>query len=621
MITASGRRVHIMNTQENNKNKKLKKNGMNGKKKIALFVTVIVVIIIFMFLFRGKGTSEEAFTTVKVKRGNLAIDVLESGNVEASKALEIKSEVEGRTTIISIAPEGTLVTEEDVKNKKVLVELDSSELEQKLIQQEISVQSAEADYTDATESYKIQINKNESDRKTGELKVKFARMDLEKYLGLEAASAFTSSTIELENLFECCDLGGEALQKKREHESNISLNEEEVARAEEKLVWTRKLEEKGYVTHNELQADDLSLKTKKVGLDKSRTAYDLFKRFEFQKQAEKLRSDYEEAKKELERIIARNRSELARAESKKKSSEANLTRKQEELDKIKEQLEKSKIVATQPGLLIYGGSRNTSRWGRSRIAEGEQVHERQNIAHIPDTSTMIASIKVHESMVSRVKEGQKCEITVDAIPDVMLMGKVKMVSPVADSEQRWLNPNLKVYVTEVSIDGNHPNLKPGMSVEVRILIDELKDVLTVPLQAVTTHGDDSICFVLNSSNPEKRVLKTGEYNDKFIEIKEGLEEGEDVILNIGSLVAELEPAEVTEKKPKIIVAAEDSSTSPTATKSDDAVSTAPKEGERPEWQRGERRRGERPQGRRPRGERSGRQGSSTGRSGRSGRPG
>jgi len=153
-------------------------------------------------------------------------------------------------------------------------------------------------------------------------------------------------------------------------------------------------------------------------------------------------------------------------------------------------------------------------------------------------------------MITRVKEGLKAEITLDALPGESFSGKVKSVSPVADSEQRWLNPNLKVYHTEITIEGNHPNLKPGMSTEVRVIVDEIKDVVMVPLQAVTTHGDESICFVMNSGRPAKRVIETGDYNDKYIEIVSGLTEGEKVILNIGRLVEGLEPVESTgTKKP------------------------------------------------------------------------
>jgi len=100
-----------------------------------------------------------------------------------------------------------------------------------------------------------------------------------------------------------------------------------------------------------------------------------------------------------------------------------------------------------------------------------------------------------------------------------------------DSQNRWLNPDLKVYETDIFIDGTHTDLKPGMSAEVTITVNELPDVLMIPLQAVSTRGGERVCLVKTSFGTEARTIETGDYNDKFIEVKKGLEEGERVVLN------------------------------------------------------------------------------------------
>src|SRR5262249_33731545 len=71
----------------------------------------------------------------------------------------------------------------DVKKGKLLVDLDSSDLKQRITQQDIQYQSALAGYIDAQQSLAIQINQNKSDIKMAEQKAKFAVMDLEKYMG------------------------------------------------------------------------------------------------------------------------------------------------------------------------------------------------------------------------------------------------------------------------------------------------------------------------------------------------------------------------------------------------------------------------------------------------------
>ena len=135
----------------------------------------------------GSGGSHPSAGLFAVKRGDLAITVTESGSIKAVKTKDIKSEVEGRVSIVNIVPEGTIITPEDVNDGKVLVELDSSELKEQLSQREIQLTSAEAGYADANESYFIQVKQNESDITASELKVKFTLMDLQKYLGKTVA--------------------------------------------------------------------------------------------------------------------------------------------------------------------------------------------------------------------------------------------------------------------------------------------------------------------------------------------------------------------------------------------------------------------------------------------------
>lgn len=514
---------------------------LKSKKQIIVGIAIfIALIIIIKTTVSNSNKMSSDFTTFTVSRGDLLVDVLESANIATSGSLVIKSEVEGNTKIIYIVPEGTMITQKDVEEKKLLVELDSSELRRREIQEEIEYQSAMANYTDAKESYDIQLKVNERNLKQAELKVKFAKMDLDKYLGESVASGFIEGKLSLAELIDSPELGGEALQKKRKLENEIDMVKEETARAKSKLEWTRKLEAKGYVTREELRADELALKQKEISLEQAITALELFKRYEIQKEAERLRSDYEEAQRELDKVKAQCRAELSKAEARLKSTEARFNSQKDQLNKIKDQIEKCKIYATKPGLIVYAGS--DVPWRDEQIKEGAQVRERQEIINIPNTSALIAKTKIHESVITRVREGQKAIITVDALPDRTFTGRVERVAPLPDSENRWLNPNLKVYMTDVAISGEHPEIKPGMSAQVKIIINELKDVLTIPLHAVTTRGDERICFVMTSSGPKPRTVETGDYNDKFIEVKKGLKEGEKVVLNIAPLLEKFKPA-------------------------------------------------------------------------------
>ncbi len=472
-----------------------------------------------------------------VTRGDLPITVTESGDIKALNSIDIKSEVEGQTTIISIVDEGTTVTPEDVNNK-VLVELDSSDIKEKLTQQEITFLRSEAELTEAKEALDIQEKQNTSDIQAGRMKVRFALIDLQKYLGEILAEKLISSEMApraeydaIASLIDNPGLRGEALQKLRELDGDIRLKQQELELARSKLEWTERLHEKEYVSLSDKEADTLDKERKEIKFEQAKTAKELFVKYEFPKQVEKLLNDYNEAKRELERIEAQARSKLAQAQARLKSREATYSLQKERLEKLQKQLDACVIRAPAPGQVVYASSMASSWERRNRPIEiGAEIRERQKIISIPDPTAMKIEIKVHETWVDKVQPDQQAKITVAAFPDKTFTGKVLKKAPLADPEE-WINPDHKVYRTDVSVDGTHESLKTGMTAKVEVIIDELQDVLSVPIQAVVTHEGTKLCYVMTDSGPEKREVETGAFNNDFVEIKSGLAEGEKVLLN------------------------------------------------------------------------------------------
>jgi len=139
--------------------------------------------------------------------------------------------------------------------------------------------------------------------------------------------------------------------------------------------------------------------------------------------------------------------------------------------------------------------------------------------------------------------GQRAEIRVDAYPNRIFKGYVKNVATIA-SQADWLSSDVKVYQTIVAIDGvlQNEDLKPGMSAEVIIYADETPTpVLTIPIQSVVgtiAMGEKRKCFVLNEDGkPQERDIIIGMSNEKVAEVREGLKEGEKVVLNPRPILA------------------------------------------------------------------------------------
>jgi len=644
------------------------------KSRLRLVLKLAVVAVLAFgawgFFKKAETVTGLSGTTFTVARGTLKIDVTEGGSIDALESQEIKSEVQGETKILSIVEEGYSVTPEDVANGKVLVELDATELLEKQISDELEYQNSLAAYTEAREAYEIQINQNHSDITAAELEVKFALMDLEKYLGkiaaqgiLEqmpkeepmpesapmpnieevlknvmgetgtapekkdaetppaetpkegqpvaavsadapaaadaAASAAPAATdgsgkdegkaggerrggrrreraeaggalernqkdfsamaasvleeatssansanaryaetmsqrqtrisIDFSKYANIDMLGdGEAGQKLRKLEDDFMMQQGELGLAKTTFEGTQRLSEREFVTKNELETERLKVQRNEIGVQSADTSRQLFLNYEFPKESEKLLSTHQESNRKLERAKKMALSKLAQAEARLKSSEARFALQSKRRRERMEQIQKCKIKAERPGLVVYA---NQESWrGEDRVQEGAMVRERQKIITIPDMNQMGAKVNVHESVIKTVQRDQPATIRVDAYQDNVLTGKVVKVGVLPDSENRWLNPDLKVYETKISIDGVHPWLKPGMSTQVEIHVKELQDVVYVPIQAVSSSEGQRVCYVARLGGPEKRPVETGEFNNEFIEIKSGLSEGEVVLL-------------------------------------------------------------------------------------------
>jgi len=158
------------------------------------------------------------------------------------------------------------------------------------------------------------------------------------------------------------------------------------------------------------------------------------------------------------------------------------------------------------------------------------LRERQTIVTIPDMRKMCIKVKIHESNIKRIMKGQQALLTVDAFPDRKMEGEVTQVGVLPDSENSWLNPDMKLYRTTVTIKGQYDWTRPGMSTKVQILVNQLTNVVHVPIQAVKPLDEKKVCYVLTGNKVDRREVEIGEFNDEFIEIKKGLTEGEKVCL-------------------------------------------------------------------------------------------
>jgi HlyD family secretion protein len=598
------------------------------KKHLGKLILLTVIVVAAVAILRVRKKEDVVGTVFVVRQGALPITITEGGAVEALESQEIRSEIKGGqgTKILSIVEEGYLVTEDDVKNGKVLVELDSAEIKQRVVTQDIQFQSTIASLTEAQQGYEIQFNQNKTDVKAAEQKARFAKMDLEKFLGdkvtqevlketgLDLDSVTANYNAELKDLArgavspkladlqpaqsatDVVTLGaisaapngtnsapeklspsagtqaeivppptkaidfskyakvellgdGEAKQKLRKFDDDLLVAQSEFGVSKTQFEGSKRLADKGFVTRNTLQNEEIAMQKNDLKVQTADTARSLFIKYEFPKTAEELLSKYEEAIRLFERTKKEAISKLAQARAKLKSAEGRYNIELEQRKDLQDQLEKCVIKAKKTGLVVYGGGQdNMFYYGQEQIREGATIRERQPIITIPDMTKMAVKVRIHESHIKKVSKAMKAKVRVDAFANEVLEAEVIKVGVLPDSQNRWMNPDLKVYMTSVKIDGVREWLKPGMSAKVEVMVKELPNVVYVPIQAVAAEDQFQVCYVLEGGAQQRRVVETGEFNDEFIEIKSGLKTGEKVLLRLPAASKQEEQDKKEEEK-------------------------------------------------------------------------
>lgn len=213
---------------------------------------------------------------------------------------------------------------------------------------------------------------------------------------------------------------------------------------------------------------------------------------------------------------------------------------------LEDQLKSLVITAPGDGLLAPteskvmimisgGGSSGTFGGG---IQDGTQVMSEMGLFSLPDLSEMQVLIEVPEVDYKRIEKGQKVSVMIEAPEKVLTTGLVKMKSlvgktrrPDYDSDGEPINPSkVKFYEITVSIDSCHSRIKPGITAECEILINQVKDTIVVPTMAIFERDSAKWVYVANGEMFVRTRIETGLSNSSTTIIAKGLKGDETISL-------------------------------------------------------------------------------------------
>ena len=253
------------------------------------------------------------------------------------------------------------------------------------------------------------------------------------------------------------------------------------------------------------------------------------KRREIQLNLDKADISLTRAKEQIE-----NRRKIQVEEVKQKR--LSIRQDEERLEEAHQTLNKLYVVAPAPGIAII--SRNWSTNNKFQL--GDQCWSSQQLIQLPDLSTLKAKVNINEVDITKITKGLKVQIRPDAFSDSTFTGYVSTIANLAQNKDN--KSSIKVFPVEIVINEYNKNLLPGLTVSCRIIVDEVPDVVYIPLEALHVEGDKSFVHKKTVAGYEKVEVQTGLTNSDYVIIESGLDKGDRVAL--------IDPATLEKKEEK-----------------------------------------------------------------------
>ena len=143
-----------------------------------------------------------------------------------------------------------------------------------------------------------------------------------------------------------------------------------------------------------------------------------------------------------------------------------------------------------------------------------------------DPKEVRVDVTVDETDVAKIAVGKPAMVTFDALPNQPFRGQVVAISPSGS-----LSQGVVTYPVSINLDTRNQVIPAGLTASATIVIDQKDDTLLVPNRAVRRQGREQVVDVMGADGkPVTRTVRTGVQNDQMVEISEGLQEGDQVVI-------------------------------------------------------------------------------------------
>jgi len=312
----------------------------------------------------------------------------------------------------------------------------------------------------------------------------------------------------------------QTMEKKR---LDVERAESEYNRRKEQYDRMKKLLEQDFVTSTQVEEERIGTRTAELDLQEAKAACDTHVKFSAEIERRQKESALAEADRGLSNERLRAENMLERKKVNWEQAERRYEVATQKLQEARDQFDAMTVKAPGPGIVIYN-----DRGNNDELKVGATVYNEQAFLQLPDLSEMEAVLGIHEADVTKLKVGQKAFITLDAFKGRRISAEIMRIATVG-SERDWRS-EIRKFEVVLAMEKNDLPLKPGTTVKSEILVGEVPDVLTVPLQSVFVKEGRYFCFVAAGGGAERKEVKLGESSASSVVVADGLKEGDEVLL-------------------------------------------------------------------------------------------
>jgi len=235
--------------------------------------------------------------------------------------------------------------------------------------------------------------------------------------------------------------------------------------------------------------------------------------------------NFEKAERALQQARENYQTQVKQGIAQLREVQAELTKAQIQVDMLNEAGQEFTIQAPENGMVIYRRD-----WRGQKLTTGGTVNSWDPVvAELPDLSIMESITYVNEVDIQKIKVGQHVEIGLDADPDKRMTGTVAAVANIG--EQRP-NSDAKVFEVSIEVTKADTTLRPAMTTSNAIVVAQLPEALSIPLEAIHTQDSLTYVFARRGGRVVRQEVSLGILNENEATVKAGLTEEDRLFLSL-----------------------------------------------------------------------------------------